>query len=101
MLELTRDLVSVILEKDPAVSPDQRARVLAVLEDAPDPALECSEREAAALLGVSSMTMVRWRLGRRPVRFPFTVRMTPAGCARYVRAEVLAERAAQTRSAGP
>ena len=93
---MTPQLIRTILESDPTISPDRRAAILALLEKPEAPAIidECSERQAATLLGVTNGFLCRWRLGKRAGagKFPFSFRITLAGHLRYDRREIMAAR---------
>lgn len=106
----TTALIASIMTADPAITPETRAAVADLLAPAGaaldiTPEKELSEDEAARTLGLSRMSLMRWRktntpprhrggLGFRPAAatpgpFPFRYRKTPAGSFRYYAPDVV------------
>jgi beta-glucanase (GH16 family) len=88
-IEQAATIIAAVLTAT-SVPKDTANRVLAILQDVPDPNDDISEAAAAKLLGCSGMTLLRWRRGERNKRFPFRrVRLAPTGRYIYSKAEVL------------
>jgi hypothetical protein len=90
MLEATINIVDTVLRQEQGVPPTTRTQILKLLKGNSPPAVYISERQAAQLIGVSVMTVNRWRRTKddRKGPLPFSYIKTPIGTFRYLKSEV-------------